>query len=56
MGYQAQSELKQKEVVDSLSRIGGIELPEITPILGCKNEFRYRNKWIMPSLNADGLP
>jgi 23S rRNA (uracil1939-C5)-methyltransferase len=44
MGYQAQSELKQKEVVDSLSRIGGIELPEITPILGCKNEFRYRNK------------
>lgn len=44
MGYEHQLEFKQKEVVDSLSRIGGIELPELTPILGCKDEFRYRNK------------
>lgn len=44
MGYEHQLEFKQKEVVDSLTRLGGIELPEVTPILGCKEEFRYRNK------------
>lgn len=44
MGYEHQLEFKQKEVVDSLTRLGGIELPEVNPILGCKDEFRYRNK------------
>ena len=44
MGYQHQLEFKQKEVVDALTRIGGIELPAVTPILGCKDEFCYRNK------------
>ena len=35
---------KQKQVEDNLKRIGKIELPEISPILGsAKTEF-YRNK------------
>lgn len=63
MGYEHQLEFKQKEVVDSLTRIGGIELPELTPILGCKDEFRYRNKmdyaftnrrWITEEESAGG--
>ena len=42
--YADQIRYKQKQVVDNLTRIGKIELPEITPILGsAKTEF-YRNK------------
>jgi 23S rRNA (uracil1939-C5)-methyltransferase len=42
--YAEQLRYKQKQVVDSLTRIGKIELPEITPIFGStKTEF-YRNK------------
>ena len=44
MDYEHQVDYKQKEVVDALSRIGGIKLPEVSPILKCENEFRYRNK------------
>ena len=35
---------KQKEVVNNLKRIGHIELPEVTPILGSANQYFYRNK------------
>ena len=42
--YSEQIRYKQKQVVDNLTRIGKIELPEISPILGsAKTEF-YRNK------------
>lgn len=42
--YTEQIRYKQKQVVDNLTRIGKIELPEINPILGSdKTEF-YRNK------------
>lgn len=42
--YSEQIRYKQKQVVDNLTRIGKIELPEINPILGSvKTEF-YRNK------------
>lgn len=42
--YDEQIRYKQKQVVDNLTRIGKIDLPEITPILGsAKTEF-YRNK------------
>lgn len=44
MDYKHQLHFKQKEVKESLTRIGGIEIPTISPILGCKDEFRYRNK------------
>jgi len=42
--YSEQIRYKQKQVVDNLTRIGKIELPKITPILGSKRTEFYRNK------------
>lgn len=44
MTYEKQLFFKHNEVVNNLKRIGGIELPEITPILGCETPYFYRNK------------
>jgi|TARA_R100000479_G_scaffold33554_2_gene13896 23S rRNA (uracil1939-C5)-methyltransferase len=44
MGYEHQLYFKQKEVVNNLQRLGKIELPEVTPILGSKEIYFYRNK------------
>lgn len=44
MKYEHQLAYKENEVKNNLIRIGHLELPEITPILGCKNIFFYRNK------------
>ncbi len=42
--YEEQIKYKQKQVTDNLTRIGKIELPEISPILGSKKTQCYRNK------------
>ena len=42
--YSEQLRFKQEQVFDQLSRIGKIELPEISPILGSENTTFYRNK------------
>ena len=42
--YEEQIKYKQQQVFDNLTRIGKIELPEISPILGSKNTVFYRNK------------
>jgi len=44
MAYEHQLAYKEKEVINNLIRIGHLELPEITPILGCKKSYFYRNK------------
>ncbi|WP_067031952.1 23S rRNA (uracil(1939)-C(5))-methyltransferase RlmD [Allomuricauda sp. CP2A] len=44
MAYEHQLHFKQKEVENNLKRIGNLELPEITPILGSKEHYFYRNK------------
>lgn len=44
MNYEDQLFFKQKEVIGHLTRIGKIELPEVTPILGSKKQYFYRNK------------
>ena len=44
MGYEHQLFYKQKEVTNNLTRIGHIELPEVTPILAAKEHYFYRNK------------
>tara|TARA_R110001583_G_scaffold41753_1_gene132670 strand:- start:4643 stop:6082 length:1440 start_codon:yes stop_codon:yes gene_type:complete len=44
MGYEHQLFYKQKEVENNLKRIGHLELPELTPILGSKKQYFYRNK------------
>lgn len=42
--YEEQLKFKQQQIVDNLTRIGKIELPEISPILGSKHIYEYRNK------------
>ena len=44
MDYKYQLEYKQNEVENNLKRIGHIELPEVTPILGSGEQYFYRNK------------
>ena len=42
--YSEQLKHKQQQITDNLTRIGKVELPEISPILGSKNTTFYRNK------------
>ena len=42
--YDEQLKFKHKQVTDNLQRIGKIELPEISPILGASETTFYRNK------------
>ncbi len=42
--YEEQLRFKQKQIVDNLTRIGKVELPEVNPILGSKHTREYRNK------------
>ena len=42
--YAEQLRYKQQQIVDNLTRIGKIELPAISPILGSKHIYEYRNK------------
>ena len=44
MGYEHQLSYKQNEVKNNLERIGHLSLPEMNPILGCKEPYFYRNK------------
>ena len=43
MGYEHQLAFKENEVINNLQRIGKVELPEITPILGSEDIYFYRN-------------
>lgn len=42
--YDEQIKYKQQQVVDALTRIGKVQLPEVSPILGSKKIYGYRNK------------
>jgi len=42
--YSEQLKYKQQQIIDNLTRIGKIELPEVSPILGSKHVYEYRNK------------
>ena len=42
--YEQQLEYKQQQAVDHLVRIGGLELPAVSPIVGSQNTRFYRNK------------
>jgi|TARA_R110002020_G_scaffold4110_1_gene18099 23S rRNA (uracil1939-C5)-methyltransferase len=44
LGYEHQLFYKQKEVENNLKRLGGVELPTVSPILGSADEYFYRNK------------
>ena len=63
--YEEQILWKQRQVMDNLTRIGKIELPECTPILGSAQTEEYRNKvefsfankvWkVFPDQHPEGL-
>lgn len=42
--YEYQLKAKQQQVVDALTRIAKVELPEISPIIGSERIWEYRNK------------
>jgi 23S rRNA (uracil1939-C5)-methyltransferase len=42
--YEKQLEYKQDQVLQSLKRIGRLDLPEVHPILGSEKTIHYRNK------------
>lgn len=42
--YQEQLNYKHQQVIDNLQRLGGLELPELKPILGSAKTQYYRNK------------
>lgn len=44
LDYAKQLHYKQQQVVDNLQRIGGLELPNVSPILGSERTTHYRNK------------
>ncbi|WP_234859139.1 23S rRNA (uracil(1939)-C(5))-methyltransferase RlmD [Aquimarina aquimarini] len=44
MEYKYQLEYKQQEVVNNLTRLGKIELPDVSSIMGSEDQFFYRNK------------
>lgn len=57
LDYQWQLHYKQQQVIDALTRIGKIALPEVSPIVGSKEIYYYRNrldfafsdkKWLTP--------
>ena len=44
LAYPKQLEYKQQQVIDNLERLGGLELPAVTPILPSPSITHYRNK------------
>ena len=44
LSYEVQLSAKQQQVMDALQRIGGVELPQCSPILGSQKTTQYRNK------------
>ena len=55
MTYERSLALKRQVVYDALSRIGGVENPEVRETLGCAVPDRTRNKAEYPIAQKDGL-
>ncbi|MBO7480008.1 MAG: class I SAM-dependent RNA methyltransferase, partial [Bacteroidales bacterium] len=62
--YEMQLDAKQRQAVDQLKRIGHLELPDISPIIGSDLQYYYRNKleftfsnrrWILPGEDPEAL-
>ena len=53
--YELQLRAKQQQVVDALTRIGKVALPECQPILGSRKTREYRNKLEFGFLNRRWL-
>jgi len=62
--YEIQLSAKQRQVYDQLTRIGHLQVPEISPIIGSERTLYYRNKlefsasdkrWILPEEDPESL-
>ncbi len=56
IGYDEQLKIKNKEVEDQLNRVGKQLDFEMLPIMGCKEEFEYRNKVEMTFSETEWTP
>ena len=56
MAYGRTLELKQQIVYDALTRLGGVDSPNVRQTLGCDAPERYRNKAEYPIAWQDGRP
>lgn len=54
--YEEQIRYKQKQVVDNLTRLGHLTLPEVSPILGSAKIYEYRNKLEYTFSNKKWIP
>jgi 23S rRNA (uracil1939-C5)-methyltransferase len=54
--YEAQLEFKQRQVVECLTRLGGIGDVPVSPIIGAPEIYGYRNKMEFTFAEADGQP
>lgn len=54
--YDEQLRYKQQQIVDNLTRIGKIALPQISPIIGSKHIYEYRNKLEFTFSDRQWLP
>ncbi len=52
LSYPKQLEYKQQQVIDNLERLGGLELPAVTPIMPSPSLTHYRNKLEYSFCNA----
>lgn len=52
LSYKAQLLHKQERVTEALRRIGGIQDPDVSPIIGMKEPVHYRNKATFPIQNG----
>ena len=62
--YSIQLAAKQRQVYDQLTRIGHLQIPEISPIIGSEKIIEYRNKlefsgsdkrWLFPGEDPEAL-
>jgi 23S rRNA (uracil1939-C5)-methyltransferase len=53
MAYPAQLAFKREAVAGALRKIGGIENPEVLPVIGMAEPWRYRNKGTFPIKTGD---
>lgn len=52
LSYPKQLEYKQQQVIDNLERLGGLQLPTVTPIMPSPSLTHYRNKLEFSFCNA----
>lgn len=54
MDYAAQLLFKRNAVIEALKNIGGISSPDVLPVIGMDEPWRYRNKGSFPAGSSDG--